>query len=214
MAQEALNNRAAVGRRVCAEFGFVDARGSAQLAGCLKALNTLHKAGRIALPASRGGGGAPTPQRFDAPVAAATAVPGTVEAVAGLSLERVEQGGQRRVWNTLLHFEHPQGTTTFAGCQVRYLVVSAHGVLGAVGFSASALHLRAREAWMGWSDEQRQAHLHRVLCLSRFLIRPGVQCRNLASQVLGQVLGAFASGFRGPPPVSPVAGGDLRRPRA
>ena len=173
----------------------MDARGSAQLAGCLKALNTLHKAGRIALPASRGGVGAPTPQRFDAPVAAATAVPGTVEAVAGLSLERVEQGRQRRVWNTLLHFEHPQGTTTFAGCQVRYLVVSAHGVLGAVGFSASALHLRAREAWMGWSDEQRQAHLHRVLCLSRFLIRPGVQCRNLASQVLGQVLARLPADF-------------------
>ena len=195
VAQEALNNRAAVGRRVCAEFGFVDARGSAQLAGCLKALNTLHKAGRIALPASRRVGGAPTPQRFDAPVAAATAVPGTVEAVAGLSLERVEQGRQRRVWNTLLHFEHPQGTTTFAGCQVRYLVVSAHGVLGAVGFSASALHLRAREAWMGWSDEQRQAHLHRLLCLSRFLIRPGVQCRNLASQVLGRVLARLAEDF-------------------
>ena len=88
VAQEALHNRAAVGRRVCAEFGFVDARGSAQLAGCLKALNTLHKAGRIALPAPRRGGGAPMPQRFDAPVAAATAVPGTVEAVAGLSLER------------------------------------------------------------------------------------------------------------------------------
>ena len=195
MAREALNNRAAVGRRVCAEFGFVDARGSAQLAGCLKALNTLHKAGRIALPASRRGGGAPTPQRFDAPVAAATAVPGTVAAVAGLSLEVVEQGGQRRVWNTLLHFEHPQGTTTFAGCQVRYLVVSAHGVLGAVGFSAAALQLRAREAWMGWSAEQRQAHLHRVLCLSRFLIRPGVQCRNLASQVLGQVLARVAEDF-------------------
>ena len=195
VAHEALNNRAAVGRRVCAEFGFVDARGSAQLAGCLKALNTLHKAGRIALPASRRVGGAPTPQRFEAPVAAATAVPGTVEAVAGLSLERVEQGGQRRVWNTLLHFEHPQGTTTFAGCQVRYLVVSAHGVLGAVGFSAAALQLRAREAWMGWSGGQRLAHLHRVLCLSRFLIRPGVQCRNLASQVLGRVLARLAEDF-------------------
>ena len=70
------------------------------------------------------------PQRFDAPVAAATAVPGTVGGGRGLSLELVEQGGQRRVWNTLLHFEHPQGTTTFAGCQVRYLVVSAHGVAG------------------------------------------------------------------------------------
>ena len=99
------------------------------------------------------------------------------------------------MWNTLLHFEHPQGTTTFAGCQVRYLVVSAHGVLGAVGFSAAALQLRARDAWMGWSGEQRLAHLHRVLCLSRFLIRPGVQCRNLASQVLGQVLARLGEDF-------------------
>ena len=195
VAQEALNNRAAVGRRVCAEFGFVDARGSAQLAGCLKALNRLEGAGRIVLPAPRRRGCAPSPRCLDEPVAAATGVPGTVEAVEGLSLARVEERPQRLLWNTLLHFEHPRGTATFAGCQVRYLVVSAHGVLGAVGFSASALHLRAREAWMGWSDGQRQAHLHRVLCLSRFLIRPAVQCRNLASHVLGRVLHRLPADF-------------------
>ncbi len=39
---------------------------------------------------------------------------------------------------------------------------------------------------MGWSDEQRQQHLNRVVGLSRFLIRGG--CRDLASHVLGQVL--------------------------
>ena len=48
---------------------------------------------------------------------------------------------------------------------------------------------------MGWSAGQRLAHLHRVLCLSRFLIRPGVQCRNLASQVLGQVLARLPADF-------------------
>ena len=162
VSQESLNNRAAVGRRVCAEFGFVDARGSAQLAGCLKALNTLHKPR--------------PPPPYPAPP---------------------WRRRHRRV-ETLWRGRAPaipQGTTTFAGCQVRYLVVSAHGVLGAVGFSAAALQLRAREAWMGWSAEQRQAHLHRVLCLSRFLIRPGVQCRNLASQVLGQVLARVAEDF-------------------
>ena len=100
----------------------------------------------------------------------------------------VEDEVQRRLWNTLLAAEHPHGTTTFAGCQVRYLIGSAHGWLGAVGFSASALRLRARDAWMAWSDEQRTAHLHRVVCLSRFLIRPAVRCRHLASHVLGRVL--------------------------
>ena len=136
VAQEALDSRAAVGRRVCAEFGFVDARGSAQLAGCLKALNRLEGAGRIVLPAPRRRGCARSPRCLDEPVAAATGVPGTVEAVEGLSLAQVEERPQRLLWNTLLHFEHPRGTAAFAGCQVRYLVVSAHGVLGAVGFSA------------------------------------------------------------------------------
>lgn len=33
--------RSAISRRVCAEFGYVDALGTAQLAGCLKALRVL-----------------------------------------------------------------------------------------------------------------------------------------------------------------------------
>ena len=64
--------------------------------------------------------------------------------VEGLRLVVVEDEEQRRVWNTLLATEHPHGTTTFVGCQMRYLIGSAHGWLGAVGFSASALRLRAR----------------------------------------------------------------------
>ena len=103
----------------------------------------------------------------------------------GLSLELVETVAQRELWNSLLHFEHPHGTATFADCQLRYLVSSRHGVLGAVGFSASALRVSARDHWMAWSDAQRRAQLHRVVCLSRFLIRPGVRCRHLASHVLG-----------------------------
>ena len=77
----------------------------------------------------------------------------------------------------------PAFMTTFCGAQVRYLVHSAHGYLGAVGFSAAALRLASREAW---TQAQRQAFLYRVLCLSRFLIRG--RCPHLASHVLGRVL--------------------------
>ena len=38
LSQESLVSRHAVGRRLCDEFGFLDARGRPQLAGCLKAL--------------------------------------------------------------------------------------------------------------------------------------------------------------------------------
>ncbi len=48
---------------------------------------------------------------------------------------------------------------------------------------------------MGWSDGQRTAHLHRVVCLSRFLIRPAVRCAHLASHVLGRVAADFEARY-------------------
>ena len=188
VAQGPFASRAALGREVCGQFGFVDARGTAQLTGCLQALAVLETERRIRLPAARHPGHRPAPRCLDAPVPAPVGVPTRVGDVEGLRLVLVEDEAQRRLWNTLLAAEHPRGTATFVGCQLRYLVGSAHGWLGAVGFSASALRLRARDAWMGWGDAQRRAHLHRVLCLSRFLIRPAVRCRHLASHVLGRVL--------------------------
>ena len=88
--------------------------------------------------------------------------------------------------STLMAHEHPRGAGPFVGPQLRYLVGSAHGWLGGVGFAACARRLRARDAWIGWDDTRRRAHLHRVLGLCRLLVRPGVACRNLASHVLGR----------------------------
>ena len=195
VAQGTDQSRTALAREVCAQFGFVDARGSAQLTGCLKALEVLETERWIALPAPRPHRHRPAPRCLDAPVAAPVDVPAQVRDVEGLRLVVVQDEALHRVWNTLLATEHPQGTATFAGCQVRYLIGSVHGWLGAVGFSASALRLRARDAWMGWSEAQRSAHLHRVVCLSRFLIRPAVRCRHLASQVLGRVLRRVGTDF-------------------
>jgi hypothetical protein len=89
-----------------------------------------------------------------------------------------------RTWNELLLREHPQGAR-LVGPQLRYLVRSAHGVLGAVGFGVCALALAARERFIGWDAAQRQRGRARVLQLSRLLIRRTVRCQNLASWVLG-----------------------------
>ena len=163
VARGAFESRAALGREVCAQFGFVDACGRAQLAGCLKALAVLETAGQVTLPQLRPHGHRPSPRCLDAPVPAPVEVPAQVRDVEGLRLLVVEDEEQRRVWNTLLAAEHPHGTTPFVGCQIRYLVGSAHGWLGAVGFSASALHLHTRNQT---SAETLGLHLHLTLAVS------------------------------------------------
>ena len=64
-----------------------------------------------------------------------------------------------------------------------------------MGFAASARRLAARDAWVGWDDARRCAHLHRVVGLCRFLVRPGVRCHNFASHVLGRAARALREDF-------------------
>ncbi len=58
--------------------------------------------------------------------------------------------------------------------------------------AASALVLKPRDRWIGRDAAGREAHLDRVVGLARFLIRPSLACRTLASTVLGLCLGRLA----------------------
>ena len=189
LSQERFDSRRALGRRICEEFSFVDALGRLQVAGCLKALTTLAEGcPDIVLPAPRVAAVDNRPRQLATDVAVPVEVPSHPAQIGALELRLVANASDRALWNTLIAREHPHGMTTFAGCQIRYLVGSAHGWLGAAGFSAAALRVSARDRWMAWSEDQRREHLNRVVCLSRFLIRPSVRCPHLASHVLGRML--------------------------
>ena len=156
----------------------------------------MEKAGSIALPASkRGGGWRGEPLGLGRPLPPATDVPADVKAVERLTAVQVEDPGSSRIWNELLIGEHPLGATRQAGCQARYLIGSSHGWLGAVGFSAAALKLKARDNWIGWDEEARAGGVHLLVGLNRFLIRPGICCANLASKSLGLCLRRLSGDF-------------------
>ncbi|MGH6819663.1 MAG: Druantia anti-phage system protein DruA [Methylocella sp.] len=63
--------------------------------------------------------------------------------------------------------------------------------MGGFGLAVPALQLSARDTWIGWDGEQRRAYLHYPVNLSRFLIRPRVACRNLASKGMSLSLAAL-----------------------
>ena len=91
----------------------------------------------------------------------------------------------------LLESFHPLGAG-LCGSQLRYLIRCPRGILGAVCFSAAARRVRARDEWIGWSDRARAENLHRIVNNSRFLIRPGVEVKYLASHVLALALTRLA----------------------
>jgi len=195
---EGANSRTRLAAELCRRFRFRDARGELRVGSCLKALRDLERAGEFTLPPRlldiHGGW---SPRRLSAAVAEAQGVPERVEGVRGLRVVLVDPADDAgmRTWNELMLREHPWGGRPLVGRQLRYLVTSDHGLLGAVGWGASALTLAAREAWIGWDPVQRQAHRDRVVNLSRFLIRPGVRCRNLASWVLGACVRRLGEDF-------------------
>ena len=195
LSSEVFVSRGAAGHRVCEEFGFRDARGRLRVASCNTALGALERAGRVTLPAGRRRGLRSHPVGLGHPVSPPEGVPGRADLVEGLVVVLVEDDLPRRVWNELMAREHPRGAAFHAGCQIRHLIGSAHGWLGAAGFAAPALKLKARDSSIGWDDEGRSRNLRLVTGLSRFLVRPDVRCANLASKALGMCLRRLGGDF-------------------
>ena len=181
--------------RVCEHFGFYDPSGQEQRGGCQKALRELESDGHFILPEPRTSPGKRSPRRLLHPVALPVDAPSQVGEIRGLELVLVSTLDQMRIWNELMIEGHPQGAKSLVGRQLYYLIGSQHGWLGGFGFAAAALQLADRDAWIGWNAEQRRAHLHSVVGMSRFLIRPSVKCRNLASKALSMSMALLPDDF-------------------
>ena len=175
-------------RKLCRDFHFCDPGGKTRTNHCLKALRTLEEKGLVCLKVKG--------KRLWTEVPKPQEVPERVEQVRGLRLVQVENAEQERVWNELIIREHPLGMGWTGGRRLCYLVESEHGLLGAIGFAPSALHLADREDWIGWNRTQKRIYLERVLNMGRFLIREDAACRNLASRVLSMAVSEFPSDFK------------------
>lgn len=180
--------RSALARVLCSTLMLQDRCGKPREAGVLVALRTLEARGFWKLPPAPPTRSRPPPRRLSTAVPPPQAVPARVEQVQGLRLVEVRAADEElfRTWNELMWTEHPLRDGRLVGRQLRYLIGSEHGWLGAVGFGSCALRLRARDQWIGWDRATRQRFQERVINMTRFLIRPSVHCQNLASRVLSR----------------------------
>lgn len=180
--------RTELSREVCRWMSWQSPNGQLREMTCRLALLELERRGEVALPARRSGVRTSMPARRwegieDRPLRIGLEELGEIRLVSVSAAEdRVLSG----VWNDLIAGYHYLGYTPLVGAQKRYLIESEHyGTLGALGFSAAARRVAARDQWIGWSDAVRAENLHRVVSNSRFVILPWVRVRNLASHVIG-----------------------------
>jgi hypothetical protein len=109
-----------------------------------------------------------------------------------------------KIWFALLDRHHYLGSGPLCGAQIRYMVKSSSGYLGALAFSSASWALACRDTYIGWTEAARRAHLDRVICNSRFLILPTVRVSNLASHVLSLTLSRVADDWENRYNVRPV----------
>ena len=192
--------RSEIARRVCRALEWTNALGQPKLMSARVGLLRLHRAGIIELPAPTGGNGNGRPLKHE-PKEWPPERPlgGSVGVLSGLRLSPVTDKGASRLWNGLIDRYHYLGYTPLPGAQMRYLIESDQGLLGALGYGAAAWKVASRDRWIGWERAVREAHLGRVLNNARFLLLPWIRVKNLASKVLAlsamQVAEDFAARY-------------------
>src|SRR5512137_830349 len=105
---------------------------------------------------------------------------------------------QKAKWDRLVRQHHYLKSARLVGEQLRYAVIDGRGRwLALIGWSAPALHLKARDQSLEWTDAQRQARLHLLAQNSRFVIL-GDRCQlpNLASRAMARCLGRLSSDWQ------------------
>ena len=174
-----------IARTLCELLEWTRPNGGLKNHECRQLLERLQAEGFLELPElqKRGGRG---PRRPDlsgfcpepAPVACA------VSECEPLELVLVEDKADSRHWREQMERYHYLGCRVPFGANLRYWVRHGERELACLLWTSPAWKMQARDAWIGWSDEQRRRNLQSIVNNGRFLILPWVEVKGLASKIL------------------------------
>src|SRR5260370_22513375 len=109
-------------------------------------------------------------------------------------LIRPEEQGR---WDQLVSQRHYLKSANLVGERLCYVVEHQGRWLALLGWAAAAYHIRARDQWIGWNDNQRRARLPLVANNARFclLSEPG-EHPNLASRAMALNLARLSADWQ------------------
>lgn len=99
---------------------------------------------------------------------------------------RLVQPEEEAEWNRLMVENHYLKSAQMVGEQLRYVAEYQGRWMALLGWSAAAYHLKGREGWIGWDDNQRRARLQLVANNARFCrLEAARPYPNLATRAMG-----------------------------
>jgi hypothetical protein len=157
---------------------------------CRTLLERLEADGVVSIPKLRSCG-SPGPRRINTSphVESETPVSGSAGQFEPLSLHLVQASNQEltSIFKQLIERWHYLGFKIPFGAHARYVVTSEKlpgRYLACLQFSSPAWTMAPRDAWIGWTAQQRKRNLQFIVSNSRFLIPPYISVRGLASKIL------------------------------
>ena len=174
-----------ISRTVCELLGWKRPNGKLKHHECRQLLERLQAEGVLTLPALRNLGGR-GPRRVDLrqPRFQPEPLECAVSECEPLELALVEGPAESRRWREQVERYHYLGCRVPFGANLHYWVRNRDRELACLLWTSPAWTMKPRDAWIGWSDEQRQRHLQGIVNNGRFLILPWVRVQGLASKIL------------------------------
>ena len=174
-----------IARTICELLEWTRPNGGLKNHECRQLLERLAAEGVLTLPALRNWGGRGARRvKLSPPHSAAEPVECAARECEPLELALVEGEGESRRWREHVEQYHYLGCCVPFGANLRYWVRNRDRELACLLWTSPAWKMQARDAWIGWRDEQRKRNLQWIVNNGRFLILPWVRVKGLASKIL------------------------------
>jgi hypothetical protein len=174
-----------IARTVCELLEWKRPSGGLKNHECRQLLERLQAQGLLKLPdLQKLGRRGPRRADISRPCCEPAAVQCAASECEPLELALVEGQGESARWREQVERYHYLGCRVPFGANLRYWVRHRDRELACLLWTSPAWKMQARDAWIGWSEEQRQRNLQSVVNNGRFLILPWVRVKGLASKIL------------------------------
>lgn len=177
--------RKSISRELSHHWQWYQSNGNLKDMACREILLRLEQMGLIQLPPRRNSAFNERRNRMPSMVKTLeTPLEGKLSHFSPLELKMVRHTSLQPLYNSLIHRYHYLGYRQIVGAHLKYMAFLNGQVVACLGWGSPAWRVACRDQFIGWSDQMKQQHLHKIAQNTRFLILPYVKIPHLASKLL------------------------------